>query len=122
LILVDTSIWVDHIRRPDKGLVRLLEQELVLGHPFVIGELAVGHLPDRAIWLRDLGRLPSALVARHPEVVSMIEASKLFGRGLGYVDVHLLASARLSGCLMWTRDRRLAALATELGVAFNRPA
>jgi small subunit ribosomal protein S6 len=75
LILVDTSIWVDHIRRPDKGLVRLLEQELVLGHPFVIGELAVGHLPDRAIWLRDLGRLPSALVARHREVVSMIESA-----------------------------------------------
>lgn len=120
MILVDTSIWVDHIRRPDVGLKHLLDQEFVLGHPFVIGELAVGNLPNRAIWLRDLGRLPSALIARHHEVLSMTEGANLFGRGLGYVDVHLLASARLSQGLMWTRDRRLAAAAAELGIAFDR--
>jgi predicted nucleic acid-binding protein len=119
LILVDTSIWVDHIRGPDVELMHLLDQELVLGHPFVIGELAIGTLPDRAVWLRDLGRLPSALVARHHEVMSMIEDVKLFGRGIGYVDVHLLASTRLSNCLIWTRDRRLADTASEMGIAFQ---
>jgi predicted nucleic acid-binding protein len=122
LILVDTSIWVDHIRGQDVGLRRLLEDELVLGHPFVIGELAMGNLPDRSIWLRDLGRLPSALIARHHEVLSMIESATLYGRGLGSVDVHLLASARLSRSRLWTRDRRLAAAAGELGIAFNRTA
>jgi predicted nucleic acid-binding protein len=120
LILVDTSIWIDHIRWPDGGLMDLLDRELALGHPFVIGELAVGTLPNRAIWLRDLGRLPSAMIARHHEVLSIIENSNLFGRGLGYVDVHLLASTRLSKSLIWTRDRRLSAAAAELGIAFDR--
>jgi predicted nucleic acid-binding protein len=119
LILVDTSIWVDHIRGQDVGLRQLLEEELVLGHPFVIGELAMGNLPERSIWLRDLGRLPAALVARHHEVLSMIESATLYGRGLGYVDVHLLASARLSHSRMWTRDRRLAAAANEMDIAFE---
>jgi predicted nucleic acid-binding protein len=119
LILVDTPLWVDHIRGEEVGLRQLLEEELVLGHPFVIGELAMGNLPNRSIWLRDLGRLPSALVARHHEVMSMIEDVKLFGRGIGYVDVHLLASTRLSNCLIWTRDRRLADTASEMGIAFQ---
>jgi predicted nucleic acid-binding protein len=119
LILVDTSIWVDHIRAQDVGLRALLENDHVLGHPFVIGELAMGNLPQRSIWLRDLGRLPAALVARHHEVLSMIESATLYGRGLGYVDVHLLASARLSRSRLWTRDRRLADAAGEMGIAFQ---
>lgn len=120
MILVDTSVWVDHIRRSDGDLMRLLDRGLVLAHPFVIGELALGALPGRAVWLRDLGRLPSAVTARHGEVLAMIEAENLFGRGIGYVDVHLLASARLSGSLIWTRDRRLAAAADTLGIGFGQ--
>ena len=120
MILVDTSVWVDHIRRCEPELVGLLDRHVVLCHPFVIGELAVGNLPDRVIWLRDLGRLPSAMVARHHETLSMIENSRLYGRGLGYVDMHLLAATRLSNALIWTRDRRLAAIADELGIADRR--
>jgi len=122
LILVDTSIWVDHIRGREVELRRLLEEELVLGHPFVIGELAMGNLPNRRIWLRDLGRLPSAWTARDHEVLSMIESAILYGRGIGYVDAHLMASARLSRSRLWTRDRRLAAAADEMGIGFQPPA
>jgi len=99
----------------------LLDADVVLGHPFVIGELAVSALPNRTIFLRNLNRLPSALVARHQEVLSMIERENLFGRGLGYVDIHLLASARLSKGLLRTRDRRLGIAADDLGVRFERP-
>jgi predicted nucleic acid-binding protein len=116
LILVDTSIWVDYIRAANDELRQLLQQSLVLCHPFIIGELALGALPDRTVWLRNLGRLPSAKAVRHDEVMSMIEISRLAGRGIGYVDAHLLASARLSGSRLWTRDRRLAGLATNLGI------
>lgn len=121
MILIDTSVWVDHIRRADGRLTELLDADMVLGHPFVIGELAVGTLPNRAIFLRDLKRLPLAQVARHHEVLAMIERENLFGRGLGYVDIHLLASARLSNGLLWTRDRRLGVAADDLGVHFERP-
>lgn len=119
MILVDTSVWVDHIRSPSVELADLLLQDMVLGHQLVIGELAVGNLPSRSNWLRDLSRLSSALVARHHEVLTLIEAFKLFGRGVGYNDVHLLASARLSRSRLWTRDRRLAAIAEELGVGYD---
>ena len=118
MILVDTSVWVDHIRAPDAELIHALRQASVLCHPFVIGELALGNLPDRAIWLRDLERLPAAIVARHEEVMAMI-ATSLVGRGIGYVDAHLLASARLSASRLWTRDRRLGSVATDLGIAHN---
>ncbi len=122
MILVDTSVWIDHIRRPDESLRHLLEQSRVLTHPIVIGELAVGNLPDRARSLRHLGQLPAALTARHHEVLTMIERLKLYGRGIGYADTHLLASARLSRCLIWARDRRLTTIAEEMGIAFSPPA
>lgn len=116
MILVDTSVWVDHIRDANDELRQLLQHSLALCHPFIIGELALGTLPGRVVLIRDLGRLPIARTAHHEEVMSMIDTWELFGRGIGYVDAHLIASARLSGSRLWTRDRRLAAVATDLGV------
>ena len=118
MILVDTSVWVDHLRNGDDALAHLLERGEVLGHPFVIGELALGGLRQRALVIEALRDLPHAIVASGREVLRFIEAQQLFGRGIGYVDVHLLAAVRLTpGARLWTRDRRLHALADELGLA-----
>jgi len=118
MVLVDTSVWVDHLRVGDPALARLLDAGGVLIHPFVIGELALGNLRQRATVLGALSDLPRAAVATDAEVGHFIERQALFGRGLGHVDVHLLAAVRLTtGALMWTRDRRLRALAAELGLA-----
>lgn len=115
MILVDTSIWVDHFRSGDAGLVAALEAGDVVCHPFVVGELACGGLKNRAEILRLLQALPSAAVASHDEVLRFIDSRGLAGRGAGYVDVHLLASVALSpGVRIWTRDRRLAGIAREL--------
>jgi len=115
VILVDTSIWVDHLREGDSGLARLLEDRRVLVHPYVIGELALGHLRDRRQVLLSLGRLPQIEVARHDEVLALIEAARLAGTGIGYVDAHLLASIRLRpGSTLWTGDKRLAAVSAGL--------
>jgi hypothetical protein len=118
VILVDTSIWVDHLRAGDAMMERLLRAGQVLGHPHVTGEIALGHLHhrDRVLWR--LGALPQAMVASDDEALDFIGRHALGGSGIGYVDVHLLASAHLtpdSG--LWTRDRRLAVLAERLGVA-----
>jgi hypothetical protein len=116
LILVDTSIWIDHFRSGHDGLRELLAGGQVLGHPLVIGELAVGAFRDRSI-LADLDNLPRAIVAADDEARAFIEREVLFGQGLGYVDVHLLASVRLTpGATLWTGDRRLEAVARRLGV------
>jgi len=117
VILVDTSVWVDHLRRRDALLADALVAGLVLAHPFVIGELACGVVPGRAEVLRLLHELPSAAVASVGEVLGFVERHALAGRGVGYVDVHLLASARITPrTALWTRDRRLATIADELGV------
>ncbi len=117
MILVDTSVWVDHLRRAEPSLAEALAAGLVLAHPFVIGELACGILPGRAEVLHLLHELPFAAVASPAEALGFIDRHALAGRGVGYIDVHLLASARITRrTLLWTRDRRLAAIASELGV------
>jgi predicted nucleic acid-binding protein len=118
VILVDTSVWVDHLRAGDRTLVRLLENSQVLVHPFVIGELALGNVRQRANLLAELQNLPQAPVASDQEVLRFIELHELFGLGIGYVDAHLLAAVRLSaGSSFWTRDKRLLAIAVHLGTA-----
>jgi predicted nucleic acid-binding protein len=118
VILVDTSVWVDHLRAGDRTLVRLLENSQVLVHPFVIGELALGNVRQRANLLAELQNLPQAPVASDQEVLRFIELHELFGLGIGYVDAHLLAAVRLSaGSSLWTRDKRLLAIAVHLGMA-----
>lgn len=119
MILVDTSIWIDHLRRGNRELVRALESEQVLTHPFVIGELACGNLSDREQTLMLLGNLPRAVAADHTEVLGLIGRHRLMGRGLGYVDMHLLASTLISpNALLWTADKELAATADELHVGY----
>lgn len=118
MILVDTSVWVDHLRHGDPGLAELLLQGRVLAHPFVVGEIACGSLNKRAVTLELLKQLPSAVVAEASEVLGFIDSHKLHGKGIGYVDVHLLvATALTGGAKLWTRDRRLHAVARELGHA-----
>lgn len=122
MILVDTSVWVDHLNTSNKILVKLLDSEQVLTHPFVIGELALGHLPQRYAILNAMRLVPQTLVASHDEVLEFINKHKLFGLGIGYVDVHLLAAARLgAGTTVWTRDRRLHDAAQRLSLAANLP-
>ena len=119
MILVDTSAWVEHLRRGLPRLVTLLQEGEVLIHPWVIGELACGHLRNRGDVLELLQGLPAAVVASDSEVLLLIERERLMGRGIGYVDAHLLASARLSHCRLWTQDRRLAAVAAEQGLTMS---
>ena len=120
MILVDTPIWVDHLRSGNATLGALLDASRVLVHPFVVGEIALGNLSRREVVLAALNDLPSALVATDPEVLGYIDRHALFGRGVGYVDAHLLASTGLTaGAKLWTSDRRLRAVATLLGLAMT---
>lgn len=118
MILVDTSVWIDHLRAGDAALVRLLETGRVLAHPYVIGELALGSLKNRDVVVSTLGDLPRVTVATDDEVLRFIGEQTLFGLGIGYVDAHLLAATRLTpGATIWTRDKRLAATAERLSLA-----
>ena len=120
MILVDTSIWIDHLRQRDERLSNLLNQGQVLAHPFVIGELALGRLQNRAAILGALQDLPQAPVAMEGEVLRFIEQNALYGMGIGYIDAHLLAAVRLApGTALWTRDKRLLAASTSLGLVEN---
>ena len=120
MILVDTSIWIDHIRRPDLLLSRGLAENKVLIHPFVLGELALGQFARREAIIDDLSSLPTAQVATNEEVLGLVERAHLHGSGVGYVDAHLLTSALLTDTTqLWTRDRRLAAAAERLGMSFS---
>ncbi len=107
MTLVDTSVWIDHLRSGEPALVKLLERRWVLGHPAVIGELACGNLKRRTDILADLATLPSGVEATNAEVMELIERHKLSGVGIGWIDAHLIASALLSKCRLWTRDKRL---------------
>jgi predicted nucleic acid-binding protein len=118
VILVDTSVWVDHLRSHDANLGRLLEDGTIQIHPFVIGELACSGLTNRAAVLDLLQNLPAATVAEADEVLNFIAGHKLYGRGVGYVDVHLLASAAIDGVRLWTLDQRLKAVAVALGCGY----
>ena len=117
MILVDTSVWVEHLRRRHSGLAGLLEREQVLCHPFVIGELACGALRRRAEVLSLLHALPQCPLAGHDEALALIERRGLPGRGIGWIDVHLLASAVLGDAPLWTLDRRLASVAEKLSLS-----
>lgn len=118
MILVDSSVWIDHLRHGDAILASLLNGSRVLGHAFVFGELALGNLRQRAIIHESLQNLPQAVVARDDEVVRLIGAMQLFGKGIGYVDAQLLAAVCLTpGSRLWTRDKQLRALADMHGLA-----
>ena len=120
MILVDTSIWIDHLQRTAADLVALLENAEVCVHPMIIGELALGSLRDRSVILSLLDDLPGIPVATHAEVLQLIESHALYGTGLSFIDAHLLAALRLSSTAkLWTRDRRLESAAKRLGVAAN---
>lgn len=118
MILVDSSVWIDHLRNGEPLLAGLLDAGRVLAHPFVIGELALGSLRQRDVILSALQDLPQAVVAGDDEVFRFIGQQALFGLGIGYIDAHLLAAVRLtSGASLWTRDKRLCAVADRLVLA-----
>jgi len=122
VILVDTSIWIDHFRTGEPGLVTLLQNGDVLGHAWVTGELAMGTLTQRQEIVGLLADLPQAGSASDAEVMTLIETRRLFGLGIGYVDDHLLAATLLTeGARLWTRDKQLAAAASDLGLAARAP-
>jgi hypothetical protein len=117
LILVDTSVWINHFRYGDTTLTNLLNAGQVCVHPFVIGELALGNLQQRDDILDILNNMPRSKIATDEEVMKLINLSKLYGQGIGYIDAHLLASTRLTpGSLLWTLDKRLRAVANQLGL------
>jgi hypothetical protein len=122
MILVDTSVWIAHFRKAGSRLGELLSEGLVMVHPFVLGELACGNLKHRVRILSDLEALPCAVSAAHEEVMRLIEARKLWGLGIGWIDAHLLASALLSDCQFWTLDGRLLRAAAAAGVKLYRRA
>ena len=117
MMLVDTSVWIDHLRHGDAALTTALEAGQVWMHSFVLGELACGNLRSRVEVLGLLQALPPMPVSTDKEVLFFIDQHELMGRGIGYIDVHLLASARLGGAQLWTRDKRLHTVAAELGLA-----
>ena len=117
MILVDTSVWIDHLRYGDPELNERLQLGQILIHPLVVGELACGRLKSRSQIKTYLLGLPSAKIATEAEALAFIETHALYGLGIGYIDVHLLASARLAGAYLWARDKRLQSVALELGLA-----
>ena len=117
MILADTSIWVDHLRSGLPALAERLSEGGVLAHPWVVGELACGNLRDRSRVLQLLQGLPQAPLATDGEVMLLIERHRLMGRGIGWIDAHLLASTLLASARLWSGDRRLSQIATELGAA-----
>ena len=116
MILVDTSVWIAHLRWQLPDLAALLSQQKVLAHPFVIGELACGQIRNRTTILQFLSDLPRVTLATNDEVLRLIEDRHLWGRGIGFADFHLLASAALTRCQFWTSDRRLGETAEGLGL------
>lgn len=119
MVLADTSIWIDHFRRGSPLLIGLLDRGQVLTHPAVIGELACGTLRQRRTTIDLLERLPTVTTARDGEVLRFLEMHRLFGCGLGWTDVHLLAGAALTPCRLWTGDRQLVRAAQRLKLAFE---
>ena len=120
MILVDTSVWIDHLRSAESDLSMLLGAGNVLIHPMILGELACGNLPDRTQTLRSMMALPVIGELSHERVVSGIESRELSGRGIGFIDAHLICSVlECQGALLWTRDKRLKRVAEDLGVVFS---
>lgn len=122
MILADTSIWIDHFRYGDSELCKIIEDDRLLCHPAIIGELALGSLRDRDAVLAYLAAQREAFVATHAEVMTMMDRHSIFSMGIGYTDAHLLASTMLDGrSSLWTRDKRLTAAAQKAGVLLHRP-
>ena len=120
MVLVDTSVWIEHLRRGDDILARLLEGNQVLTHPFVIGEIACGNLAGRGEILSSLMDLPALSPATESEAMYFLERKRLMGRGIGYIDVHLLAAAALAPpARLWTRDQRLEAVSRSLNLNWS---
>jgi predicted nucleic acid-binding protein len=117
MIIADTSIWVDHFRKNEVFFGKLLEARQIVLHPFVLGEVSLGNLSQRPLSLSFLQALPKLIVASNAEVQALIEERSLFGRGIGYVDCHLLAASLLNSIRLWTRDKRLHKVAVEMGIA-----
>lgn len=119
MILVDTSVWVDHFRNTNTQLRNLLNDGDVVCHHFIVGELACGNMKNREEILSLLGDLPMAIQANHQEILKFIEIKKLMGKGLGYIDVHLLASAALSNSALWSLDKKLKDIALEMNIGYK---
>lgn len=119
MVLVDTSVWVSHLREGNPRFERLLNDGAVVCHPFIVGELACGNLKNRVEILSLLQALPMSIHAEHDEVMNFIENHRLMGSGLGYIDVHLLAAASLTEIPVWTIDKNLAGVSREIGINFN---
>ena len=119
MVLVDTSIWVLHLREGNEKLVTLLNNGDVMCHPFIVGELACGNIKNRATILSLLQLLPMAVQVENEEVLQYIEANTLMGKGLGYVDMHLSASAVLSGVPIWTLDKNFAKIIEKLNIGYS---
>jgi len=117
VILIDTSVWIDHFRKADRRLMDRLEQQEVVLHPFVLGELACGNLKNRKEIISLLHALPTVTRAEDDEFLFFIERHKLMGRGIGLVDAHLLASCYMTPCLLWTKDKRLRSVAEKMKIA-----
>lgn len=121
MILVDTSVWIDHLSKSDETMHSLLQRGKVLSHPLVIGEIAMGSFRRRNAILAELESLPLPTIAEHEEVLRFISAHKLFGLGIGYIDAHLLAAVQLTlGTVLWTRDKRLLQVANSFKLAFHQ--
>jgi len=122
VILVDTSVWVGHLRSHDNELAQLIDANALCTHPYVVGEIALGQLRQRGIVLRSLQALPEVILATEREMLTLINNHNLFGRGIGYVDACLLAAACITpNTWLWTSDRKLAAVALGLGLATSPP-
>lgn len=120
MILVDTSVWVDHLRHGDDALAQLLTQGQVHMHPMITGELVCGHLKNREQLIGLWQSLPCSVEASHKEAMFFLESHQLMGKGIGFVDVHLLASTQLTpDTRLWTRDKRLATIAQSLNIGFS---
>jgi predicted nucleic acid-binding protein len=115
MVLVDSCVWIEHFRKGHAGLATLLNEASVLMHPFVLGELACGNLRQRVQILNDLEDLPQAVAATHEETLALMDSHKLWERGIGWIDAHLIASALLSHCRLWTLDERVKRAAGEAG-------
>lgn len=118
MVLVDTSVWVAHLRDGNIGLKTLLDDSRVVCHPFIVGELACGNLKNRSEILALLHALPMALHAEHDEVMQFIDEHRLMGKGLGYIDMNLIASAMLTNVPLWTLDKRLNGVLSELKIEY----
>ena len=119
MVLVDTSIWIDHFQKSDSNLKKLLLAAEVVNHPYVIGELACGNLSNRLEILSLLESLPKTIIARQEEILEFINKNKLYGLGVGYIDIHLIASTLLDGLKIWSKDKSLISVAEQFNIVYN---